>query len=67
MYSTALVSGIRKDFRNGLQHTKILITDDQTYTSKPAFFQQHKERTLALANPFSYPQKHQGFHGNHTG
>ena len=49
MYRTALVSGIRKDFRNGLQHTKIFITDDQSYTGKPSFFQPYKERAPAFA------------------
>lgn len=48
MNSTALISGLRKDFRNGLQHTEIFITDGQTYASKPSFFQPYKERTPAL-------------------
>lgn len=48
MYGTSLISGIRKNFRNGFQHPQILITDNQTYTSKPAFLQSYKERTPAL-------------------
>ena len=48
MNRTALISGIRKDFRNGFKHTEILIANDQTYTVKPAFLQPHKERTLAF-------------------
>lgn len=55
MNRTALISGIRKDFRNGFEHTEILIADDQTYTSNPAFFQPYEERTPAftiLFHPF---------------
>ena len=55
MNCTALISGNQKDFRNGFKHAEILITDDQTYTSKPAFFQLYEERTLAftiLFHPF---------------
>lgn len=48
MYRAALISSIRKDFRDGLQHTEIFIADDRTYTSKPPFFQPYKERTPAL-------------------
>lgn len=48
MYGTALISGIRKDFRDGFQHPQIFITDNQAYTSKPTFFQPYKERTPAL-------------------
>ena len=48
MYGATLISSIWKDFRNGLQHTKIFITDDQTYTSKSACFQPYEERTPAL-------------------
>lgn len=50
-YRTALVSGIWKDFWDGLQHTKIFITNDQAYTSKLALFQSYKERT-AFTIPF---------------
>src|SRR5699024_6459685 len=49
MYCTALVSGIRKDFRNGLKHTEIFITDNQAHTGKPSFFQPYKERAPAFA------------------
>lgn len=55
MNRTALISGIRKDFRNGFKHAGALISDDQTYTSKPAFFQLYEERTPAftiLFHPF---------------
>ena len=55
MNRTALISGIRKDFRNGFKHTEILIADGQTYTSKSAFFQPYEERTPAftlLFHPF---------------
>lgn len=55
MNRTVLISGIRKDFRKGFKHTEILIADDQTYTSKPAFFQPYEERTPAftiLFHPF---------------
>ena len=45
---TALISGIRKDFRNGFQHAEVLITDDQVYTSKPPFFQPYEDRTPAF-------------------
>ena len=45
MNCTALISGIWKDFRNGFQHAKVLITDNQAYTSKPTLFQPYKERT----------------------
>ena len=48
MNCTALISGIRKDFRNGFQHAEVLITDDQAYTSKPSFFQPYEERTPAF-------------------
>ena len=55
MNRTALISGIWKDFRNSFKHAEILIADDQTYTSKPAFFQPYEERTPAftiLFHPF---------------
>lgn len=48
MYGTSLISGIRENFRNSFQHPQIFITDDQTYTGKPAFLQPYKERTPAL-------------------
>ena len=52
MNCTALISGLRKDFRNGFKHTEILIADDQTNTSKPAFFQPYEERTPAFTISF---------------
>ena len=55
MNRTALISGIWKDFWNSFKHAEILIADDQTYTSKPAFFQPYEERTPAftiLFHPF---------------
>src|SRR5699024_9221652 len=54
MNRTALISGIRKDFRNGFKHAEVLITDNQTYTSKPAFFQPYEEQTPAFAILFQF-------------
>ena len=53
MYDAALVSGIRKDFRNGLKHAKRLITYDQTYTSKPELFQPCKEKRQLSQSSFT--------------
>ena len=53
MNRTALISNIRKDFRNVFKHTVILIANDQAYTSKPAFFQPYEERTPAFTILFS--------------
>ncbi len=56
MNRTALISGIWKDFWNSFKHAEILIADDQTYTSKPAFFQPYEERTPAFTILFhSFP------------
>lgn len=49
MYGATLISGLRKDFGDGFQHTEIFITDDQTHTGKPAFFQPYKERAPAFS------------------
>ena len=48
MNGTALISGIRKEFRDGFKHTKILIAKDQTYTGKIAFFEPYKEGASAF-------------------
>ena len=45
MNRTTLLSGIWKGFQNGLKHSEILITDNQTYISNLAFLQAYKERT----------------------
>ena len=45
MNGTALISDIQKDFRDSFQHAEVLIASDQTYTSKPPFFQPYEERT----------------------
>ena len=47
--------GIRKDFRNSFKHAEILVANDQSNTSKPAFFQPYEERSPAftiLFHPF---------------
>ena len=48
MNGTALISGIRKDFRVGFKHAEIIISNNQTYSGQLAFFQPHKERTPAF-------------------
>lgn len=48
MYGTTLISGIRKDYRDGPQHIQIYITDNQTYAGKSSLFKPYKERTPAL-------------------
>lgn len=48
MNSTALITGIQKDFRNGLKHAEFLVTDNKTHSSKTMFFQPYKERMLAF-------------------
>ena len=65
MNRTALISGIRKDFRDGFKHTEILIADDQTYTSKPAFFSTIRRKNASFHDPLSSLPQHQGFPGSH--
>ena len=49
MNGIALISGIRKDFRNDSQHAEVFITNDQAYTSKSPSFQPYEEKTPAFS------------------
>ena len=56
MNCTTLISGIRKDFWNSFKHAEVLVANDQSNTSKPAFLQPYEERTPAFTiflHPFS--------------
>ena len=48
MNCTTLISGIRKDFWNRFKHAEVLVANDQSNTSKPAFLQPYEERTPAF-------------------
>ena len=48
MNSTTLITGIREDLGYGLQHTEILITDDEADTIKPTFPEPYEEGAPAV-------------------
>ena len=43
MYGTALVFRLRKDLCDGVAHAEALVSDNELYTVKSAFFQPYKE------------------------
>lgn len=48
MNGTALITGIREDFRYGLQHAEIFISNHEADTFKATFLEPYKKGTPAV-------------------
>ena len=55
MNCTTLISGIRKDFWNSFKHAEVLVANDQSNTSKPAFLQPYEEKERQLSRSSFIP------------